>query len=108
MIMLNKLMLVAVVILETSGTSLLKATRGFTQWKPSIVCVLCYAIGYYLFAKVLMNMELGRAYALWCGFGIILSTAVSVLVYKEKLNFMGGLGILLVLIGCVFVELGKA
>lgn len=63
-------------------------------------------ICHYFFAKAIQELNLGVAYALWCGLGILVTVLVSLIFYKESLSLTGVLGIILILAGCLLVNLG--
>lgn len=89
---------------ETIATAFLKKTEGFTVLGWSILCAAFYVLCYYSFAKCIQKMNLGIAYAIWCGVGILASTTVSVLIYRQKISTWGIFGILLILAGCVIID----
>lgn len=93
------------IILELIGTSLLKSTKGFTVFIPTCICLLCYILCFFFFAKALNHIQLGPAYATWCGIGIVVSTLVSLFFYKESITFVGIIGIALVLVGVIILNL---
>lgn len=93
---------------EIFATSQLKYTQNFTKLLPSLLCIAGYAVCHYTFAKVLNGLQLGTAYAIWCGVGIVATSALSYLLFHEKLTTAGIFGILLILAGCVIVNLSGA
>ncbi|MGT2958936.1 quaternary ammonium transporter [Streptococcus bovimastitidis] len=94
------------IIAEIIATSTLKLTKGFTLLWPSLFCSLIYMVCHYYFAKAIQELNLGVAYALWCGLGILLTVFVSLAFYKESISLTGLIGILLILSGCLLVNLG--
>lgn len=99
------LFLAGAIILELIATSILKYTEGFTRVYPTIFCIIMYIACFFCLARALLRMNLGIAYATWCGVGIVVSTLVSVFVYKQGITPLGVLGILLVVAGCVILNL---
>ena len=89
---------------ELLGTSFIKATEGFTKLWPSVITILSYAICFYSFAKALEHINLSFAYALWSGLGIVVSTLISVFVFKEGIT-PGAVGIVLILAGVVILNI---
>lgn len=92
------------IVTEIIGTSYLKETEGFTRLGPSIICVLAYIVCHLSFAKCLTRMNLSVGYAVWCGIGLVITTVVSVFVYKEKITVAGMAGVIFIIVGCVLVN----
>lgn len=90
---------------ELLGTTFLKYTEGFTKLWPSLITILSYGICFYCFAKALEHINLSVAYAVWSGLGIVVSTLVSVFLFKEGVTPAGVFGILLILAGVVILNL---
>lgn len=72
------------IIAETTATTMMKASDGFTKLVPSIIVVIGYAISFYGLSQVVKSMNIGIAYAIWAGAGIFLVSALSFFVYKRK------------------------
>lgn len=103
--MLSYGFLAAAIVLELIATSVLKYTEGFTKLYPTIGCIILYILCFFCLARALMKMNLGIAYATWCDVGIVVSTLVSVFIYKEGISFLGVIGIILIVAGCVILNL---
>lgn len=56
---------------------------------------------YVFLAKSLEGLDISLAYAVWAGVGIILATAVSVFYFKESINLLTLLGIILIIVGVI-------
>lgn len=102
---MSYLYLLIAVIGEIIGTSLLKASNGFTQLFPTAGALISYGICFYCLSLSLRSINLSIAYALWSGVGIIATTIIGVLLWHEKLNGVSVFGLLLILIGVVLVNL---
>ena len=101
---MHNLFLAAAIAGELVGTSFLKSTEGFTRLGPSIIVIISYMICFYSFSRSLEGINLSFAYALWSGLGIVVSTLVSVLIFKEGITPAGIFGILLILAGVVILN----
>lgn len=99
------LFLALAIVGELIGTTLLKASEGFTKLVPSIFSIICYVVCFYFFSKSLENIKLSIAYATWSGIGIIAATLISVFLYKEQISFIGIIGIILIVVGAVLLNL---
>ena len=78
-------------------TSILKYTLKNKLWY--IPVYMGYGVSFYIFPKSLVKYSLSTAYTIWCGVGLILTTSVDVLIYKELLTLRKFLGLLAVIIG---------
>ncbi|PAV24765.1 QacE family quaternary ammonium compound efflux SMR transporter [Tamilnaduibacter salinus] len=96
------LLLSLAIVSEVIGTSALKSSDGFTRLWPSIMVVVGYGLAFYCLALVLRTIPVGIAYAVWAGTGVALMALVGWLVYGQRLDVPGIVGILLIVAG-VFV-----
>lgn len=101
---MSYLFLAGAIILELTGTGFMKYSNGFSKLAPAIGCIISYVICFFLLSKSLQNMSLSIAYATWSGVGIIASTILSVLIFKEGISALGILGIILIVVGVVIVN----
>lgn len=99
------LFLAIAIVGELVGTTFVKYSEGFTKLLPSAICVAAYCISFYSFSKALLNINLSIAYATWCGVGIVATTVISVLIFKQAISGWGALGIAFIIIGTVLVNL---
>lgn len=99
------LLLGAAIALEIAATTCLKFSEEFTKLLPSIGCIIFYGICFYCFSKALNSINLGVAYALWSGVGIIVTTIISAFIFKQGTNLWGIIGIVLIISGCVILNL---
>ena len=97
-------LLAVLIASEVAATSLLKYTRHFTRPIPSIICIACYCVCYYTFSHVMDRMNVGVAYAIWCGVGLVATNVIGYLLFRQKLTGVGVFGIVLITIGCVIVN----
>ncbi len=103
--MLHYFLLVFAIACEILATTLLKYSEGLTKIGPSIGCVGAYVLCYFFFGKAVTKIHLGVAYATWCGVGIIATTFISYVVFREKLSVQIVIGILCITVGCVILNL---
>ena len=85
------------IVLETLSTTLLKRTIQNKLW--FIPTYLGYGISFYFFPKSLDKYSLSNAYTIWCSLGIILTTIIDYVFYKEYITMTRIMGILLILMG---------
>ena len=80
------------IFFEILASSLLHTSKGFTQFWPSLGCIVFYSICFFAFSKALLKIDLGIAYATWSAVGIICTTIIGVLVFDQKITGIGVLG----------------
>lgn len=93
------------IVFEIIATASLKASESFTNLLPSIVVVCGYIASFYFFSIVLKTMPVGTAYAIWCGLGIMLTTIVAAIVFKQIPDLPAIIGMSLILCGVVVINL---
>ncbi|MCH7336978.1 multidrug efflux SMR transporter [Acinetobacter sp. NIPH 2699] len=103
--MKNWMFLFIAIIAEVIATSALKSSEGFTKPLASIVVVLGYMIAFYCLSLTLKTIPVGIAYAIWSGLGIVLISAVAWIVFDQKLDVWGIVGIVLIMSGVLILNL---
>jgi small multidrug resistance pump len=93
------------IISEVIATTALKASNAFTKPLPSIVVLIGYATAFYFLSLCLQTMQIGVAYAIWCGVGIVLVTISAAIVYREFPDAWALLGITLIIVGVAVLNL---
>jgi len=99
------LFLLIAVVAEVIATSALKATEGFTQWKPSILVVIGYSVAFFFLALSLKQIPVGIAYAVWAGLGIVLIALIGWWFFNQALDAAALIGIGLILAGVLVINL---
>lgn len=103
--MKNWLFLLAAIIAEVIGTSALKASEEFTKPIPSVLVLLGYGISFYFLSLTLKAIPVGIAYAVWSGMGIVLISLSAWILFGQKIDGWGLLGMSLILIGVLILNL---
>jgi small multidrug resistance pump len=102
---MNWLYLGIAIIAEVIATSALKATEGFSRLLPSLLVVAGYGAAFYFLSLTLRSIPLGIAYAIWSGVGIVLVSIFGWLVYQQKLDLPGMIGIGMIIGGVLVINL---
>ena len=97
----------ASILFEVFSSTMLKLSDGFKRLLPVIGIVVGYGISFYALSITLQSLPLGVVYATWSGIGTILTVVIGVLLFKEKVNKKGALGIVILLVGLVLMNLSK-
>ncbi len=93
------------IIAEVIAASFVVATRGFTNPKPTLICLLGYIISYTLFGFALTDINLGIAYATWGAVGIVVTSLVGYLYYRQKLTRIGYVSLLVIIVSTFTLNL---
>jgi small multidrug resistance pump len=99
------LYLAAAIVAEVIATSALKATHSFTRPLPSLVVVGGYCAAFYFLSVCLRSMNVGVAYAIWSGLGIVLVTTAAAVFYKQVPDRWAILGMALIALGVLVLNL---
>ena len=102
--MLSWTYLLVAIVAEVIATSALKASYGFSRLWPSAITVVGYCIAFYCLSLTLKHMPVGVAYAVWSGLGVVLITAVSWIMFGQKLDAAALLGMGLIVAGVIVMN----
>ena len=73
-------------LFEVSWAVAMKYAEGFTRPLPSLITAVGYLASALFLSLALKKLPLGTAYAMWTGFGIVGTTVLGVLLFRETLN----------------------
>ena len=93
------------IVSEVLATASLKSTEGFTRLVPSIAVLVGYSAAFYFLSLTLDTIPIGVAYAVWSGVGVATITLVSFVLYDQKIDVAGLVGIGLIVAGVVVLRL---
>ncbi len=96
------------IVSEVAGTSLLKASEGFTRFWPSLGVVVGYALAFYFLALTLKSVPVGVAYAIWAGAGIALIALIGWIVFGQRLDLPALIGIGLIIAGVALLQFSSS
>ena len=86
---------------------LLPASYNFTKPQPSLILLVSYAVSFYLLAVLSQRLPLAVIYASWSGLGVLSVALLSVIFYKQILNWQMILGIFFIIVGVTLVNIYK-
>ncbi|MEM1133167.1 MAG: multidrug efflux SMR transporter [Pseudomonadota bacterium] len=98
-------LLAIAIIFEVIGTSLLKASDGFTRWGIGAASIGCYWICFVFLAVAIKTIPVGVAYAIWSGVGILAIALIGFVLFRQELNAMQIGCIALITIGAIGLNL---
>jgi small multidrug resistance pump len=89
---------------EVVGTTLLQQTQQFTRLLPTLGTLVCYGAAFYFLTIVLKTMPVGIAYAIWSGLGIVLISAVGLILFRQTLDTAALVGLGFIITGVIIVN----
>lgn len=93
------------IITEVIATTALKYTEGFTKIVPTIISLMGYGLSFFALSKILDQIPLAIAYAIWSGAGISLVGIIGWFWLGQKLDAGALIGIALIVSGVVVINL---
>ena len=92
-------------VFEVTWAVAMKYADGFTVLIPSVITVAGYIASAVFLALALKSLPLGTAYAMWTGFGIVGTSILGIVLFREKLSVPQAVCVLLIVIGIVGLKL---
>src|SRR5690606_25984803 len=89
---------------EVIATASMKAVKGLSTPLPLLLMVCGYAVAFWMLTLVVRSIPVGIAYAIWSGLGIVLISAVALVIYGQKLDFPAMLGMAMIVGGVVVIQ----
>ncbi|WP_273834325.1 DMT family transporter [Guptibacillus sedimenti] len=89
------------ILFEVIGATFMKYTDGFSNWGPTVIVILSYAIALLFYIFLTKDYELGIINALWSGGGTVIIAIAGILVFKESTSLIKLLAITLIVIGII-------
>ncbi len=83
----------------------IKYTEGWTRLLPSTITVIAMVASFYLLSMALKNIPIGTAYAVWTGIGTIGTVIYGIIYFKEPVDILRIVCILLIICGIVGLRL---
>ncbi len=91
---------------EVSATLALRAANGHPAWL--VLVVIGYALSLSFMSLLLRaGMSVGVAYGIWAATGVILTALLAVPLFGERLTWVMGLGIAVIVAGVLLVQFGS-
>ena len=99
--------LILAILTEVAGTTAMKLSRGLTRLAPSIAVAVFYIISFVLLAMALKKINVSVAYAIWSGIGTALIAMIGFFWFKEPMNAIKIVSLILIILGVMGLELGS-
>lgn len=96
--------LLAAIVLEVLGTTMLQRSQQFTRLAPTLLMAFCYLLSFYLLSVSLKVLPLGVAYAIWSACGVALVAMVGLVIFGQRLDLPAVAGLVLIVAGVVLIN----
>ncbi|MDU4841434.1 MAG: multidrug/spermidine efflux SMR transporter subunit MdtI [Leclercia adecarboxylata] len=93
------------IVLEIAANVLLKFSDGFRRKAYGLLSIAAVLGAFSALSHAVKGIELSVAYALWGGFGIAATLAAGWILFGQRLNQKGWIGLLLLLAGMIMIKL---
>lgn len=100
------MLLALAIVCEVVATNLIPATYSFTRWRPTAMVVGMYVLTFHLLSQVVQELDVAVMYTLWSALGVLVVAAVGVFVRGERVNYAGGLGFSMIVVGVALINFG--
>lgn len=92
------------IVAEVIATTFLKKSDGFTRLLPSVASTVGYIVTFYFLSVSLRTLNVGVAYGIWCGLGIIFISLLAYIFHGEKLDTAAIVGLGFIVAGVVIIN----
>lgn len=99
------LWLALAIVLEVAGTVCMKFANGFTRFVPSALVVLFYGTSIWAMTLSLRSLPVSIMYAIWAGVGTASIAVIGVIWFREPINTVKIISLLLIVLGVVGLNL---
>lgn len=93
------------IVLEIFANVLLKFSDGFRRKVYGLMSIAAVLGAFSALSQAVKGIDLSVAYALWGGFGIAATLAAGWVLFGQRLNKKGWIGLILLLAGMVMIKL---
>ena len=100
------LMLLLAIILEITGTALMKFFAIKGGMEGYILMLLIIFFSYFALSKAIVKIPISTAYAIWEGIGLIGTATVADFIFNEDLSLLKVLAFMVILSGLIMIKKG--
>lgn len=97
--------LILATVLDIISNIFLKYSDGFRRLGFGILSLIFVLGAFACLAQAVKGIDLTVAYALWGGFGIVATMAAGWIIFRQRLNVRGWLGLICLLVGMTMIKL---
>ena len=93
------------IVLEIIANVFLKFSDGFRRKTYGLMSIAAVLGAFSALSQAVKGIDLSVAYALWGGFGIAATLAAGWILFGQRLNHKGWIGLVLLLAGMIMIKL---
>ena len=93
--------LLSSIALEVTATTMLKVSDGNTKWWYTIISMVLYTLCFWLMGYAMKLFELSRVYPVWASLGMVATTAIGFIIYKEPITALKIISMCVILVGII-------
>lgn len=97
--------LAAAIVLEIAANIFLKFSDGFRRKLYGILSLAAVLAAFSALSQAVKGIDLSVAYAIWGGFGVVATLAAGWILFGQRLNYKGWIGLVLLVAGMVMIKL---
>ena len=98
-------LLLLAIAFEVFGTTCMKLSQGFSKLLPSILIFVFYALSFFFLTLALKGIDVSISYAIWAGFGTAFITVIGIFWFKELVNALKTVSLIVVVAGVIGLNL---
>ena len=95
------------IVLEIIANVFLKFSDGFRRKAYGLLSIAAVLGAFSALSQAVKGIDLSVAYALWGGFGIAATLAAGWIMFGQRLNHKGWIGLVLLLAGMIMIKLAS-
>jgi spermidine export protein MdtI len=97
--------LAGAIVLEIAANIFLKYSDGFRRKVYGLLSLAAVLAAFSALSLAVKGIELSVAYAIWGGFGVAATLAAGWILFGQRLNYKGWVGLALLIAGMVMIKL---
>lgn len=101
---MHSIYLAAAILFEVIGTIALKSSASGGETWISLITVVAYCVSFFFLWLCLERYPLSLAYATWSGVGVAMTAIAGIILFSEKIDLTGALGLGLIIAGIVLIN----
>lgn len=101
------LLLSIAILTELGGSTCMKLSNGFSNLYASILTFIFWGVSFSIFIFALKYFDLSFIYAIWAGIGILLVSVIGMTYFKEPVNMIKIISILIIVAGVIMLNMNE-